>query len=251
MATKTANWKSRPAARIDPVKHFSTSVSAQTMAPRTTSLVAVSSPSPRTIRVLAVDDHPIMREGVAAVIQDQPDMEMVGEAMNGVEAVERFRELQPDVTLMDLQMPGMNGLEAIRGIRAEFPHARIVVLTTYAGDVQALTALRAGACGYMLKSTLRNDLLDVIRLVHSGRRHVPPEIATEIALHAAEDALSEREVMILTLVAAGKSNKEIARALDICEDTVKAHLKSTFAKLSVTDRTQAVTLAVKRGIIQV
>jgi len=208
-------------------------------------------PVTRPIRVLTVDDHPVFRDGIAAVLRNQRDMEVVGEAADGVEAVERFREIQADVTLMDLQMPRMNGLDAIKAIRAEFPHARIVVLTTYAGDVQALTALRAGACGYLLKSTLRNDLRDVIRLVHSGRRHVPPEIATEIALHATEDALSEREVRILTQVAAGKSNKEIARFLTVCEDTVKAHLKSIFAKLGVSDRTQAVTLAARRGIIEV
>jgi DNA-binding NarL/FixJ family response regulator len=198
-----------------------------------------------------VDDHPVFREGIEAVLRNPPDMEVVGEAANGVEAIERFRTLQPDVTLMDLQMPRMNGVEAIRAIRAEFAHARIIVLTTYAGDVQALTALRAGAAGYLLKSTLRNDLLDVIRLVHGGRRHVPPEIATEIALHAADDALKEREVHILTLVAGGKSNKEIACSLALSEDTVKAHLRNTFAKLSVNDRTQAVTLAAKRGIIEV
>src|SRR5262245_51178785 len=210
-----------------------------------------AAPATRPIRVLTVDDHPVFRDGIAAVLRNQRDMEVVGEAANGIEAVERFRELQPDVTLMDLQMPRMNGIEAIKAIRAEFTHARIVVLTTYAGDVQALTALRAGASGYLLKSTLRNDLLDVIRLVHSGQRHVPPEIATEIALHAADDALSERETRILTLVAAGKSNKEIARSLAVSEDTVKAHLKSIFAKLGVTDRTQAVTLGAKRGIIEV
>lgn len=203
----------------------------------------------RTIRVLTVDDHPMLREGVASVIELQPDMAVVGEAENGAEALERFRTLKPDVTLMDLQMPVMGGLEAIRAIRAEFPTARIIVLTTYAGDVQALRALKAGAFGYLLKSSLRKELLETIRAVHAGRRHLPAEIAHEIALRAAEDALSEREIDILGLVARGKANKEIARSLSISEETVKAHMKNIFAKLDVGDRTQAVTTAAKRGII--
>ncbi|MFZ1988749.1 MAG: response regulator transcription factor [Alphaproteobacteria bacterium] len=201
------------------------------------------------IRILTVDDHPMLREGIAAVVQPQPDMMLVGEAEDGSQAVEAFRKLKPDVTLMDLQMPHLNGVDAIVKIREEFPNARIIVLTTYAGDVQALRALRAGAVGYLLKGTLRKELLDTIRVVHSGRRHIPADIAQEIALHTGEDSLSDREIGVLRLVAAGRANKEIARDLSVSEDTVKAHLKSIFAKLDVNDRTQAVTQAVKRGII--
>lgn len=203
------------------------------------------------IRILAVDDHPLLREGVAAVVERLSHMVLVGEATNGAEAIERFRELRPDVTLMDLQMPVVNGVDAIRAIRCEFPQARIIVLTTYAGDVQALTALKAGAVGYLLKSTLRKEMLDAIRIVHAGKRYLPPEIATEIALHAIGDALTERETAMLRCVALGKANKEIARQMAISEDTVKGHLKSIFAKLGVSDRTQAVTVAAKRGIIDI
>ncbi|WP_165184516.1 response regulator [Caulobacter soli] len=208
-------------------------------------------PSSQEIRVLVVDDHPMLREGVAAVLALQPDMVLIGEAENGAEAVARHRELRPDVTLMDLQMPGMSGLEAIEAIRAEFPAARIVVLTTYAGDVQALRALKAGATGYLLKSTLRRELLDTIRNVHAGRRHLHPEIAHEIAVHAIDEALSEREIHVLRLVAAGRANKQIAWDLSLSEDTVKAHLKSIFAKLDVADRTHAVTVAARRGVIEI
>jgi DNA-binding NarL/FixJ family response regulator len=203
------------------------------------------------IRILTVDDHAMLREGIASVIQLQPDMLLVGEAENGAQAIEKFRDLKPDVTLMDLQMPGMGGLDAIKAIRSEFQNARIIVLTTYSGDVQVLRALQAGAVGYLLKSTLRKELLDTIRGVHAGRRHVPPEIASEIALHAVDDALSEREIAVLRLVAEGKANKVIARQLSISEDTVKAHMKNIFAKLDVTDRTQAVTVSAKRGIIEI
>ncbi|HJU39892.1 MAG TPA: response regulator transcription factor [Tahibacter sp.] len=201
--------------------------------------------------MLVVDDHPMLREGVAAVVARQSDMTLVGEATNGVEAIERFRELRPDVTLMDLQMPLVGGVDAIRAIRREFPSARIIVLTTYAGDVQALTALKAGAVGYLLKSTLRKEMLDAIRIVHAGRRYLPPEIATEIAMHAVDDALTEREAAVLRYVALGKTNKEIARQIAISDDTVKGHLKSIFAKLGVGDRTQAVIVAAKRGIIDI
>lgn len=205
----------------------------------------------KPIRILVVDDHPMLREGVAAVVARQSDMTLVGEATNGVEAIERFRELRPDVTLMDLQMPLVGGVDAIRAIRREFPSARIIVLTTYAGDVQALTALKAGAVGYLLKSTLRKEMLDAIRIVHAGRRYLPPEIATEIAMHAVDDALTEREAAVLRYVALGKTNKEIARQIAISDDTVKGHLKSIFAKLGVGDRTQAVIVAAKRGIIDI
>lgn len=203
------------------------------------------------IRILTVDDHPLLREGIAAVIDGQPDMTLVGEATNGIEAVAMFQKLRPDVTLMDLRMPDMNGIEAITAIRKEFPNARIIVLTTYAGDVQALGALKAGASGYLLKSMLRKELLETIRTVHAGRRHIPAEIATEIAEHAADDALTAREIEVLRQVGAGNSNKQIALRLQISEGTVKAHMKSILPKLDARDRTHAVMIAVKRGILDV
>ncbi len=204
----------------------------------------------RSIRILTVDDHPVLRDGLAAIIAGQADMALVGEAANGAEALEQFRNLRPDVTLMDLQMPRMNGVDAIIAIRKEFVQARIIVLTTYVGDAQAMRALKAGAVGYLLKSTLRTDLLGTIRAIHAGRRHIPPEIAQEIAFHAADDALSEREIAVLTFAGQGKANKEIAWLLTISEDTVKAHMRNIFAKLDANDRTQAVTLAMRRGIIE-
>jgi DNA-binding NarL/FixJ family response regulator len=203
------------------------------------------------IRILTVDDHPLLREGIAAVIEGQPDMTLVAEATNGREAIESFRNHRPDVVLMDLRMPDMNGIEAIRAIRTEFPAARIVVLTTYAGDVQALGALKAGASGYLLKSMLRKDLLDTIRTVHAGKRRIPPEIATQIAEHAADDALTEREIDVLRRVGSGNSNKQIAAQLAISEGTVKAHMKNILPKLGARDRTHAVMIAVKRGIMDV
>jgi DNA-binding NarL/FixJ family response regulator len=211
--------------------------------------MAVSGISP--IKILIVDDHPLIREGVAAVLSGQTDMILVGEATTGREAVESFRRHLPDVTLMDLRMPDMNGIDAISVIRSEFPAARIVVLTTYAGDVQALGALKAGASGYLLKSMLRKELLETIRAVHAGKRRIPPEIATDIAEHAAEDSLTAREIEVLRGVAAGKSNKLIAAQLDISESTVKAHMKSILPKLDASDRTHAVMIALKRGILDV
>jgi DNA-binding NarL/FixJ family response regulator len=210
----------------------------------------VTEPAKR-IRILTVDDHPMLREGLASMIEAQSDMVLIGEAANGREAVESFRTHRPDVTLMDLQMPDMNGVEAINAIRGEFPDARIVVLTTYKGDVQALRALKAGAAGYLLKSMLRKELLETIRTVHAGKRRIPPEIAMEIAEHAADDALTDREIAVLKRVALGSANKQIAVSLGISEETVKAHMKNILAKLSANDRTHAVTIALSRGIIQV
>jgi DNA-binding NarL/FixJ family response regulator len=210
----------------------------------------VPDPGSSPIRILVVDDHPLLREGVSAILEDSLDMVVVGEACDGAEAIARFRELQPDVTLMDLQMPVMNGVEAITKIRADFPDARILVLTTYAGDVQAVRALKAGATGYLLKSSLRTEMLDAIHNVHRGRRHVHRDVAAEIALHVVDESLSDREAEVLRLVAVGKANKEIAHALSLSEETVKAHLKNIFAKLDVADRTHAVTVAARRGIIE-
>jgi DNA-binding NarL/FixJ family response regulator len=203
----------------------------------------------RKITVLVVDDHPVLREGVVAVLHLQDDITLVGEAEDGAAGVARYRELRPDVVLMDLQMPGMGGVEAIKAIRRLAPEARIVVLTTYKGDVQALRAIKAGAVAYLLKSSLRKELVDTIREVHAGRRRMSPEIADTIAVHAADEQLSEREIEILRFVAEGCANKEIAWRLSISEQTVKAHLKSIFGKLDVADRTHAVTVAARRGII--
>jgi len=203
------------------------------------------------IRILTVDDHQLLREGLGAVLDDQTDMTLVGQAGNGREAIESFRRLRPDITLMDLRMPDMSGIEAISAIRTEFPNARIIVLTTYAGDVQAAAALKAGASGYLLKSLVRKELIETIRAVHAGKRRVPAEIATEIAEHVADDALTEREVEVLRRVAAGKSNKLIAAEFDISEGTVKTHMKSILPKLDASDRTHAVTIALKRGILDI
>jgi DNA-binding NarL/FixJ family response regulator len=204
-----------------------------------------------TIRILTVDDHQLLREGIGAVLDGQTDMTLVGQAGNGLEAIESYRRLRPDVTLMDLRMPDMSGIEAISAIRTEFPNARIIVLTTYAGDVQAAAALRAGAAGYLLKSLVRKELIETIRAVHSGKRRVPAEIATEIAEHVADDALTVREIEVLRRVAAGKSNKLIAAELEISEGTVKTHMKSILPKLDASDRTHAVTIALKRGILDI
>ena len=201
------------------------------------------------IRILTVDDHQLLREGIAAVLESQEDMTLVGEASNGREADESFRRQRPDITLMDLRMPDMSGIEAIIAIRAEFPNARIIVLTTYTGDAQAAAALKAGASGYLLKNSVRKELIETIRAVHSGKRRVPPEIATGIAEHVADDALSAREIEVLRAVASGKSNKLIAVELEISEGTVKTHMKSILPKLDATDRTHAVMIALKRGIL--
>lgn len=202
----------------------------------------------RPIRILTVDDHPLLREGIAGVLAGEADMELVAEAGNGVEAISAFRACLPDVTLMDLQMPQLNGVEAITAIRREFPAAKIIVLTTYSGDVQAVRALKAGAQGYLLKSSLRKELLETIRLVMAGRRRIPPEVAGEIAEHSTDSDLTTREIEILRAVAAGNSNKLIASQLAISEETVKTHMKSVLSKLDANDRTHAVTIALKRGI---
>ncbi|MBV8487417.1 MAG: response regulator transcription factor [Planctomycetaceae bacterium] len=202
------------------------------------------------IRILAVDDHPLIREGIAAVITNQPDMQLVGEAANGREAIEKFRVSQPDVTLMDLQMPEMSGIDAMIAIRGENPGARIVVLTTYGGDALAARALKAGAQAYVLKGLVRKDLLDTIRVVHAGAKRVSLDVAEQLASNIAASSLSEREIEVLRLVASGHSNKRIAGALSISEDTAKGHMKNILEKLGAVDRTQAVTLGLKRGIIQ-
>jgi DNA-binding NarL/FixJ family response regulator len=205
---------------------------------------------PKRIRILVVDDHPMLREGIAAAVARQTDMVLVGEAVNGREAIEVFRTARPDVTLMDLQMPEMDGVDAILSIRADFPAARIIVLTTYKGDVQALRALKAGAKGFLLKSALRKEMIDAIRTVFAGRTSILPEIALQIAEHAAADALSEREVEVLQCVARGAANKEVAFQLQLSEETVKVHMKHILEKLHATDRTRAVTIALSRGIIE-
>lgn len=202
------------------------------------------------IRILLVDDHPLLRDGVAGLIADQPDMELVGEASTGLEAIGQFRKHRPGVTLLDLQMPEMNGIEAMLAIREEFPDARIIVLTTYTGDAQILRALKAGAQAYLLKSALRRELLDTIRDVHKGQRRIPPEIAVQLAEHAADDPLTPREIEVLRLIAAGKANKLVASDLSITEETVKGHVKNILSKLGASDRTHAVTIALKRGIIE-
>jgi DNA-binding NarL/FixJ family response regulator len=206
--------------------------------------------SAERIRILSVDDHPVLREGIAALLEAQGDMLLVAEAANGREAIELFRKHRPDVTLMDLEMPEMSGIEAIVEIRKEFPQARILVLTTYKGDIHAARALDAGACGYLLKSALRKELLDTIRAIRAGHKRVPPGIANEMAEHHSSDALSARELEVLALIAAGNANKAIAAELHVAEDTVKGHVRNILAKLAANDRTHAVTIALKRGILQ-
>lgn len=203
----------------------------------------------RPVRVMCADDHHLMRAGIAGMIQGQPDLELVGEAEDGAQAVERFRLLRPDVTLMDLQMPVMGGVEAIAAIREEFPLARIIVLTTFSGDVLAQRGLKAGAQAYVLKCKVRRELLDIIRAVHAGRRWISADVAMTIAQHAATQPLTEREVQVLESIAGGNGNKTVADALSITEGTVKSHVKNILEKLEARDRTHAVTLGLRRGII--
>ncbi len=203
-----------------------------------------------SIRIMAVDDHPLLRQGIAALIKTQPDLELVAEACDGEEAIAQFRLHRPDVTLMDIQMPNVNGTEAIGRIRSEFPEAKILVLSTYAGDVQVLKAIKAGARGYLLKGNVRVELLEAIRTVHAGRKRIPPEIAAELADHAADDQLSAREIDVLLLIGEGNANKQIADKLSIAETTVKNHISNILSKLSANDRAHAVTIALQRGIIE-
>src|ERR1700757_2272443 len=201
------------------------------------------------IRVLAVDDHPIVRQGIAGLVGIQTDMILVGEASNGRDAIQQFRVHHPDVTLMDLQMPEMNGLDALIALRNEFPDAKVVVLTTYLGDVQILRALKAGAQAYLLKNTLHKELLEAIRTVHAGKKSLSPEASYEIAEHATDDALTPAEILVLRLIASGNANKEIADQLSITEETVKSRVKCILSKLGANDRTHAAMIGLKRGII--
>ena len=207
-----------------------------------------SDPSP--IRILSVDDHPLIRQGVASLVAIQADMNLIAEAANGREAIQQFHRHRPDITLMDLQMPEMNGLDAIIAIRGEFPEARIIVLTTYAGDVQALRALKAGARAYLLKDSLHKELLTTIRAVHAGKKSLSPEVSFQLAEHATDDALTPAEIRVLHLIAEGNANKEIAAQLSTSEDTVKGQVRNILSKLDAKDRTHAAMIGLKRGIIE-
>ena len=208
------------------------------------------SDNPSLIRILSVDDHALLRKGIAALVNAEPDMKLVAEASNGQEAIDAFRLHRPDVTLMDLQMPGLNGTEAIDRIRSEFPNARIIVLTTYTGDVQVMRALKAGARAYILKGHVHRELLETIRVVHAGQKRIPPDVAEQLAEHAADDSLTQRELDVLRLIAGGNSNKLIADHLSIGEATVKSHVTNILSKLGANDRAHAVTIGLKRGIIE-
>jgi len=202
------------------------------------------------MRILVVDDHPVFREGVAALVSGESDMSIVAQAANGREAIQQFRTHQPDITLMDLQLPEMNGLDALSAIRGEFPEARIIVLTTYAGDMQVLRAIKAGARGYLLKDTLHKELVDTIRAVHAGKKYISTEASFELAEHASDDVLTPAEVRVLRLIAEGNANKEIAAQLSVSDDTVKSQVRNILSKLGAKDRTHAAMIGLKRGIIE-
>jgi DNA-binding NarL/FixJ family response regulator len=202
------------------------------------------------IRIFSVDDHPLLREGISALVNNQPDMTVAGEAATGAEAVQLFKQLQPDVTLLDLRLPDMSGIDILIAIRTEFPDARVIMLTTFEGDVEIHRALQAGARGYLLKNMPPSELLDVIRQVHAGKKRIPPAIASQLAEHMSDETLTEREVEVLREVAGGNKNRDIANKLFISEETVKVHIKHIMEKLGAADRTQAVTIGVRRGIIQ-
>ncbi len=206
--------------------------------------------TPERIRILCVDDHPVVRQGIAGLVGIQPDMQLVAEGSNGREAIEQYRAHQPDVALMDLQMPEMGGLDAIIAIRGEFPDARIIVLTTYAGDVQALRALKAGARAYLLKNSMHKELLETIRAVYSGKKALSPDVSFQLAEHSTDDALTPGEIRVLRLIAEGNANKEIARELAISEETVKGQVRNILSKLDAKDRTHAAMIGFKRGIIE-
>jgi DNA-binding NarL/FixJ family response regulator len=203
----------------------------------------------KTIRILTADDHALLRQGIASLVEIETDMELVAQASTGREAIEQFRRHRPDITLMDLQMPDISGIEAIIAIRSEFPDARVVVLTTYAGDVQVVRALKAGARGYLLKGNVHTDLLAIIRAVHAGQKRIPAEVAAELAMHTTEDQLTARELEVLKLIAQENANKEIAAQLSVREDILKSHVGNILEKLGANDRTHAVTIGLKRGII--
>jgi len=202
------------------------------------------------IRILTVDDHPVLRKGLAALVNAEPDLKLVAEASNGKEAIEAFRSHQPDITLMDIQMPGLDGILAIESICSEFPEARIIVLTTYSGDAQVMRALKAGARAYVLKGHVLDELLDTIRAVHAGKKRIPSDVAAELADHATDDTLTDREIDVLRLIAAGNGNKQIADVLSISEATVKSRVTNILSKLGANDRAHAVTIGLKRGIIE-
>ena len=202
------------------------------------------------IRVFSVDDHPLLREGIAALVNNQPDMVLIAQASTGGEAIQLFKEYLPDVTLLDLRLPDMSGIDTLIAIRTAFPNARVIMLTTFEGDVEIYRALQAGAYGYLLKNMPPSELLDVIRLVHAGKKRIPPEIASQLAEHMADEALTEREVEVLQQVAGGNKNRDIANKLFISEETVKVHIKHIMEKLGAADRTQAVAIGIRRGIIQ-